>query len=121
MPPLKLADFEAKGGYLEQGPRGSWERLVQSEMTLRRRTAGVIDTRVTIVGVVLSSICAMTLVLAEIYRHLDGAITGQIPAAPPLRYYLIAGIVAGVAIGVAGRFTSVGVRSRSELADHRYE
>jgi hypothetical protein len=119
MPPLKLAEFKARNGYLEQGSGETWERIVQSEMTLRGRATRTISTRVMMAGVILSSISAITLVLAEIYRHLDGAITGQVQAATSLQIYLIAGIIAGLALGFPGRFLPGDARSRSRLA-HRH-
>jgi hypothetical protein len=104
--PLQWADFKARSGFLEQGTSGSWERLVQSEMTLRGRTTRPINTRITLVGLAMSSISAVTLILAEIYRHLGGAITRQIQAATPLQIYLVAGIIVGLALGFCGRFVS---------------
>lgn len=119
--PLKLTEFKARNGYLVQGTGESWERLVQSEMTLRARTTRPIVTRVTIVGMVLSSISAATLVLGEIYRHLDGAITGQIQAGGAFQGYLVAGVLAGLTLAVAGRLLPGGARKRSQLGNHRHQ
>lgn len=121
-PPTTLVDFTTRGGFLEQGVETSWERLLQSELTQRRARPGLAQSRMTITGVALSVISALTLVLSRIYLLLDGAFTGG-PAEPiaGLTTGIIGGIVAGLALIIAGMATQQQGRSPRLTSHHEQE